>query len=355
MKQLLSTLIIFLLSQNLLTAQSFVQPPAEEVQYLENKDLKINEKNGAYYNESWDYHVILNNGAEIYVTYSVSHFAGLRSAASSGRLSLLNWKNKNFSVAREYDLNLLEFDEETYRMNLHPDRGIWIEGRPDKNHRLYYRTEKDGIHYDININFDNPFPGFTQGNGVFQLGEHDQMGMFTHFPFSKVSGFVALNDDTVKVSGIGFMNHTWLTNVATRLFETSYGFNQKTENGFTGGYFMVPKDHSKEVAGYAYEFDGEKLILKLPERIHVRKSEIVRGKTIPSEIEVFYKNAYTDRFNFTDVSEKISMLDELGGLKKMMAKRFLGGEILFYRGKAKMHNAANTRDKEVYYNLSLVD
>ena len=350
MKQSL-IVVILLCIPTVLMAQNYVQIQDSSVNYLQLEDMKPNERQGSYYNEHWAYHVVLDNGSEIYVTYSISHFAGVRGAAASGRLSLLNWKGKDYKVAREYDLNDMSFDEETHQLKLHPDRGLWIEGKVNEDHRFYYRTEKDGIHYDISINFDSPFPGFTQGNGVFKLGDQDEVGLFTHIPFSNVSGFVALNGDTVKVKGIGFMDHTYQTNVATRLFEISYKFNQRTENGFSGGNFMIPRDHTDEVAGYMYSYDGDELVGKHPNTVSVEGRANVMGKNIPTTIRVDYEDGTNDRFKFNNVYEKISMLDELGGFKKMIAKRFVGGEILFYRGKAER----NYTGEEVYFNLSLVD
>jgi|AntRauTorckE6833_2_1112554.scaffolds.fasta_scaffold00583_4 hypothetical protein len=350
MKQTLIVVVLFCF-QNILFAQNYVQNPDNTVNYLEAEDIKPNEQQGAYYNENWAYHVVLDNGAEIYVTYSISHFSGLRSAASSGRLSLLNWNRKDYNVAREYGIDEMVYDEENYKMNLNPERGIWIEGKPGEDHRFYYRTEKDGIHYDISINFDDPFKAFTQGDGVFKLGSQDEVGLFTHIPFSKVSGFVALNHDTVEVKGIGFMDHTYQTNVATRLFDTSYKFNQKTENGFYGGHLMVPKDQPNEVSGYAYSYDGKNLTIRNAKNIEVKNRKNIMGKNIPTSIKINYKEGPPDNFLFNNVYEKISMLDELSGFKKMIAKRFVGGEILFYRGKADRNNQQNN----VYFNLSLVD
>lgn len=351
MKRSPVVVFILLLVPYFIIAQDYIQKPAGSLKFLQNDDLKIHEKNGAYYNEHWAYHVVLDNGAEIYVTYSISHFAGLRNSVSSARLSLLNWKNNDYSVVREYDLNELVFNEEKYKMDLNPERGIWFEGKPDEGHRFYFRTQKDGIHYDISVKFDDPFKGFTLGDGIFKLGEHDETGIFTHIPFSRVSGFIALDYDTVKISGIGFMDHTYQTNIGTRLFEASYKFNQKTEIGFTGGHFMIPIGKSNEIAGYAYTYDGKNLKLKLPRKVSVIKRGEVMGQIIPTAIEIMYENGASDYFNFHDVKEKVSMLDELGGFKRMMAKRFLGGEILFYRGKARV----NQDRQEVYFNLSIVN
>lgn len=329
-----------------LPAQNYVQKPALEVTDLSPEDLRIHERKGAYYNEQWAYHVILDNGAQIYVTYAIHHFAGLRKSSSSARISLLNWEGEDYHNAREYDLNDLIVGEDRFRMKLHPNRAIWIEGIPEQDdHHFHYRGK-----YDFHIIFDDPYPGFTQGDGVFKLGNQDEVGMFTHIPFSGVSGFIAQNGDTVKVSGVGFMDHIYQTNLATRLFETSYKFTERTENGFSGGYFMVPKHHTDEAVGYAYFYDGENLTLKNPENITVMGREEVSGTSIPVDISVDYEDGSNDTFRFNEVEERVAMLDELSGFQKMLIKPFLGGEILFYRGQAQKNSG-----EMVFFNLSLVD
>ncbi|MEX0844460.1 MAG: hypothetical protein WD022_04230 [Balneolaceae bacterium] len=347
MKQSFIIVLCLLYFQNVLLAQDYVKKPVSKITDLKPGDFKIHEQKGAYYNEQWAYHVILDNGAQIYVTYAVHYFAGLRKSSSSGRLSLLNWEDEDYSTAKEYDLNDLVLREDTFKMKLHPERAIWLEGIPGhNNHHFYFRGK-----YEISINFDDPFPGFTQGDGVFKLGDQDEVGMLTHIPFSKVSGFIARNQDTVIVSGIGFMDHIYQTNLATRLFETSYKFNEKTESGFSGGYFMVPKNHPNEVVGYAYFFDGVNLTLKYPENIVVHNRKEVLGAKIPVNISVNYEDGSNDTFHFNEVEERVAMLNELSGIKKLIIKPFLGGEVLFYRGKAQKNNSSG----EVFFNLSLVD
>lgn len=346
MKQLFIFILCFFCFQQALFAQNYIEKTQPQITELEEDDFKIHKKQGAYYNEQWAYHVILDNGAQIYVTYAVHHFAGLRNSSSSGRLSMLKWRGENYSTAKEYDLNNLVLQEKPYKMKLHPERDIWLEGIPEFNeHHFHYRGK-----YDIQINFDDPFPGFKPGDGIFKLGDEDELGMFVHIPFSRVSGYIAENNDTVKVSGIGFMDHIYQTNLATRLFENSYKFNGRTESGFSGGYFMVPKHSPNEATGYAYFYDGETLTLKDPEKVTVNKRKEVSGTKIPVDITVNYADGSNDTFYFNEVEEKVAMLDELSTFKKLIIKPFLGGEVLFYRGRAQTNNK-----EEVYFNLSLVD
>ncbi|MEQ8523052.1 hypothetical protein [Gracilimonas sp.] len=346
MKQSFIVILCLFYFQQALFAQNYIKKTPPEITDLEQDDFKIHKKQGAYYNEQWAYHVILNNGAQIYVTYTVHHFAGLRNSSSSGRLSLLNWKGENYSTAKEYDLNNLVLDENPYKMKLHPERDIWIAGIPGFNEHHFHFKGK----YEIQINFDQPYPGFKPGDGVFKVGNEDELGMFVHIPFSRVSGYIADNNDTVKVSGIGFMDHTYQTNLATRLFETSYKFNGRTESGFSGGHFLVPKHSPNDAIGYAYFYDGETLTLKDPEKITVNKRKEVSGTKIPVDITVNYEDGSNDTFYFSEVEEKVAMLDELSAFKKLIIKPFLGGEVLFYRGRAQTN-----KKEEVYFNLSLVD
>lgn len=346
MKQSLFAILCLFYCQQALFAQYYSESTPPAIVDLNQDDFKIHEKQGAYYNEQWAYHVILNNGAQIYVNYAVHHFAGLRNSSSSGRLSLLNWKGENYKTAKEYNIKNLVVRNNPYRMRLHPERDIWLEGIPGfTQHHFHYKGK-----YAIHINFDPVYPGFKPGDGVFKIGKEDELGLFIHIPFSRVSGYIAENDDTVKVSGIAFMDHMYQTNLATRLFETSYKFNSSNGNGFSGGYFMVPKNSTDEAIGYAYSYEGNTLTLKEPKKVTVNQRKEELGTQIPVDITVVYEDGSNDSFYFSEAEEKVAMLDELNTITKLLIKPFLGGEVLFYRGRAQKNDK-----EEVYFSLSLVD
>ena len=348
--RLLTLITLLLFCSISVFAQNYVIKPGDEITRLSGKDILPNEKKGAYYNEFWNYHFALDNGAEIYLNYSINHFGGMRDAVSVARMSLLNWEGENYKAAREYDLEKLIFEEDSYKMNLNPERGIWFEGKLPESHKIHYRTNKNGIHFDINLDFESIEKGFTWGDGIFFLGDSDKVGMFTHIPGAKISGFVALDFDTVRVTGTAFMAQTYQTNVSRRLFSESFRFSKKIGDKNIGGYFLIPKEAVNEVVGYAFESRNGKIILKKPISLVSEATDTFMGERISSRIKVCYEEHPCDIIEVVEMNEKIAMLDELRGLKKTFAKRFLGGDIIELRGKAILNS-----DTEVFYNLTVLD
>jgi hypothetical protein len=344
----ISTILSLLISGTSL-AQDFVTKPEGDVVRISSEEIRKHEKQGAYYNEFWNYHISLDNGAQIYLNYSMSHFGGFRGAVSGARMSILNWEGKDYKAAREYDIEKLIFEEDSFKMNLNPERGIWFEGKLPDHHKVHFKTDKNGTHFDINIDFKEILPGFTWGDGLFNLGEHDEMGMYTHIPGAKVDGFIALDFDTVKVTGTAFMDHIYQTNVGTRLFEKSFRYVRADEKSYIAGDFLIPKDAEDEVAGYAFEVKDGLVSLKKPSSITTLRKGKFLGEEVSSVIEICFENEECDTIEVVDMQEKIAMLDELGGIKKMLAKRFLGGDIIELRGSALLNK------KKVFYNLTVLD
>lgn len=348
--RILGLVLLFLFSNQLVLSQNYIKKPDGNLKYLDHKDIRQHEKSGGYYNEFWNYHIALDNGSEIYLNYSISHFGGIRDAVTGARLSLLNWKGENYKAAREYDLDKLVFDDTNYKFFLNPERGIWYEGKLPNKHTVHFNTTKNGTLFDIDLDFTNIEKGFTWGDGLFKMGENDLAGMYTQIPSSNIEGFIALDGDTTYVTGTAVMTQFHQTNVATRLFEKSFQFNKTSENGYIGGYFLIPKDAKDEIVGYAFEKNNDSLIIKKPTTITTKKTAEYKGQKVSSEIEVCYKNEPCDIFTIQEISEKITMLDELGGFKKMIAKRFLGGDIIELRGTALLN-----RNKSIFYSLTVLD
>lgn len=331
-------------------SQNLIIKPENGIVALQDVEIQPHEKKGAYYNEFWNYHVALDNGAEIYLRFAITHFGRMKSAVTIAHLSLLNWNEKNYQAERVYDLDKLVFEKDSYKMNLNPERSIWFEGKLPETHKIRFRTNKNNIHFDINLDFTSISDGFKWGDGIFKIGENDEVGIFTQIPGANVAGFVALDYDTVKVSGVAYMDQIYQTNIGTRLFSQVFRFNKKQDDKKIGGFFMIPKDAPDEVVGYAFEFINGKTTLKKPVFLKTEQRREFLNETIPSRIEVCYSNSTCDIIEIDEMYERKAMLDELGGIKKMLTKRFLGGNIVEMRGKAFLNG-----DTSVFYNLSILD
>jgi hypothetical protein len=343
MKFLYQTIVLIIVLSNHLYSQNSIVNPTGDIRYVEAKEINLHEKNGNYYNESWNYLIALDNDSQIYINILVSHFGRLKKPVSSARMSLLNWDGKDYKVAREYSLDLLQFEEDRYRMMLHPDRGIWFEGILPESHKIVYRTKKDGIHYDINLELKEIAKAFTWGNGIFRIGKDDQVGIFSQIPRAKVSGFIALDYDTVSVQGFATMTQNYQTNLGVRLFEKSYKYYIYEENYSRSGFFLIPKDKSNSIIGYAYEYrsDGSILIKKPVSIQSSDEASFIHG-SISKKIEICYEKHPCENLSVIEIDEKDSILDGLSGLRKFLAKRFLGGNIIELRGIAIQNDSLRT-------------
>lgn len=330
--------------------QNYVRKPGGDLNTLNSGSIAPNEQKGAYFNEFWRYHIVLDNGSQIYLTYSLTHFGGLRDAVTGARLSLLNWQGIDYDVAREYDLTKMVFDQSINKMNLNPERSIWFEGVLPNEHKIVFKTNKDDILYDININFKDIQAGITWGDGLFKMGSNDEVGIETSIPFSNVIGFIALNGDTTNISGKGYMVHTYQSNVGTRLFDTGFSFVEHHKTGTSSGLFFIPQDSKSEVVGYILEEKNGTINLKKPSSIKILSRKKFLGEKIPDLIEICFESAPCENLSVSKIQEKVAMLDELSGLKKMVAKRFLGGDLIEFRG-----TALRNGTRPVFYSLTVLD
>ncbi len=349
--KLISFLLTLVITAQLISSQAQVIKPEGNLTFVSAEEIKQHEKQGGYYNEFWKYHIKLDDGAEIYIDYSIAHFGGLKDAVTSARLSLLDWKGKNYKAAREYNLDKLVFTEDDYKFFLNEERGIWFEGKLPDHHRIKFRTNKNGTHFDIDLEFSEIEKGFTWGDGKFKIGNDDLAGMYVQIPSAKINGFVALDYDTVSVSGSATMIQFHQTNVATRIFDKSFRYSKQDGDNYSGGYFLIPKDNQDEIVGFAYQSNKDSVFIKKPVySIQILENEKFKDETVPSVLNICYQNNSCDRIEIKSIQEKITMLDELGGIKKMLAKRFLGGDIIELRGKAKLNS-----EEEVVFSSTILD
>ncbi len=185
---------------------------------------------------------------------------------------------------------------------------------------------------------------------MFDLNDSNELALFTHVPFSNISGFIALDFDTVQVTGTAFMDHTYQTNVGTRLFGKSFKYIQSENGNFAAGYFSIPKDDETKIVGYAFEGNEDGIKLKKPTSLAIKSTGKVLGEKIARKIEICYQSNPCEIVEVETMYEKIAMLEELGGFKKMLAKKFLGGDIIELRGTAKLDGK-----NKVYYSLTKLD
>lgn len=312
-------------------------------------DMLPHTMSGDYYNEFWSYHIFLENDLHLHLTFSLANFGSFKSPVSGGKLFVSNFKGNNYNVAREFAIEHLVIDEDRNKIRLHKGREIYLSGKLPYEHHIYYRTSKDGVSYLVDLDFHDIHQGYTWGDGVFRL-ESEDMGIFVHIPRAEVTGIVAIDNDTLEVSGTVYMDHTFQTNLSSKVVNKGFRHITHTDSGFHIGYYLVPKKKSRaDVIGLSLIRENSPTILEKPKQITVLDSDRIGGRSVPRYVEVVFDSGNRSVFNRQEDYQHVSFLEEIGGIRRRLVRSFLGGEVIEYVGTGKMDGSI-----PINYNFFLV-
>jgi hypothetical protein len=306
--------------------------PEGGLRQTEWADMLPHTKQGDYYNEFWSYHFFFEDDLHLHMTFSLANFGSMKSPVSGGKLFVSNFKGRNYNVAREYAIEHFVIDEEQHKIRLHPGRNIYLSGKLPYEHHVFYQTSKDGVDYLVDLDFHDIDRGYTWGDGIFRL-ESEDMGIFVHIPRAEVSGIVAINDDTLHVSGTAYMDHTFQTNLTSKVVNKGFRHITHTDKGFHIGYYIVPKRRTRtEVVGLAIIRENSPTLLEKPAMVTVLDSDRVGGRSVPRHIEVVFQSGNRNVFSRQEDFQHVSFLEEIGGIRRRLVRSFLGGEVIEYVG-----------------------
>lgn len=313
---------------------------------------------GSHYNEFWNYHIYLDDGTKVHITYSVANFGSLKSPVSGVRLSVL-FPGKNgpeiYQVSREYGIEHLVQDEPNDRLQLRAERDLFFEGKLPETHRVRIFTRKDGNQFDIDLTFSNISRGYTRGNGKFNVNG-EQIGHLTHIPYAEVKGHVAVNNTRSEATGKAYMDHTYQFQATTSLLKSGYRFVYlKDADNWDSFFFLLPEDGQEmKTVGYRlYKRDGEVRQAAIERITQITKGR-VSGKNIALTMEIELDNGERLRITRSEDEETFSVLGELGWIARRAARTFLGGEIIDFRGTAHLLEDSQL-PKTGEYNFFIVD
>jgi predicted secreted hydrolase len=226
---------------------------------------------------------------------------------------------------------------------------IWFHGALPDTHRIHFDTRKKGVTYFLDLEFTDIQPGMVWGDGMFRMGS-ESVGIFIHIPRARVKGKLAINKDTLNVTGIGYMDHTFQTDLAPSLVRA--GFRYIAQNGATEvGYYLVPESkYGSEPVGYGLREQGGAMALLKPASLKAVSSGKAMGVKVPTKLEITFQDGSKSVLDRGSDRLAQSTLHEFSGLTKMAIKGFLGGEIFTFKGLGTL-NAS----KAVGYNYFVVD
>lgn len=299
------------------------------------QDMLPHTLQGSHYNEFWSYHFFLQDELQLHLTFSLANFGSLKSPVSGAKLLVSNFNGQNYNIAREYPLEYFTVDEEQQKIRLREDRDIYLSGELPHEHHVYLRTSKDDISYLVDLDFHDINHGYTLGDGTFRLGD-DDMGIFIHIPRASVSGVVAINDDTLQVSGTAYMDHSYQSDLASKVVNMGFRHISHADDGFQAGYYLIPNSRSgDEVVGFSLTRKNSPLTLEVPSRLTILDSDRIGGKSVPRHIEIIYESGNRSLISREFDFQHVSFLEELGGIRRRLVRSFLGGEVIEYVGTGK--------------------
>ncbi|MEM1041013.1 MAG: hypothetical protein AAGI91_00125 [Bacteroidota bacterium] len=304
-------------------------------------DLRPHRATGNTYNEAWAYAFALDGGMQATFSLTRANLGSLMSSVSGAEFSISGFGGRTYRAAKQYDAEDLVFSEGAHRLQVHPN--IYFEGALPQRHRAYFKASKNGVQYEVDLAFSDIAAGLTWGDGVFRLGD-EQIGMFLHIPYARVSGTVTIDGRTERVSGTATMDHTFQTDFAPKLVRAAYRYVQHGRDAEVG-YFVLPASRFEDrVVGFAAVREGGRFRLRRPDTVREVSTRRMEGVEIPQQLAVGFAGGSQTILNRERDHQVFGAFDELSGLQRTLAKRYVGGEVVVVRGRG----TTNRRGRIVY-------
>ncbi len=328
-----------------------VQQPSGEIQAITRADIAPKPHTSSYFNELWSYHFILEEDIQLNIVFSTASFGRFMSPVGGARLSLVGFDDKIYQVAREYPKERLAFVESETYLRMRPDHEVWFRGNLDNQHEVRFVTSKDGVDYDVHLIMENIVDGFRWGDGLFRFG-NEKIGIQVPIPKADVHGFISINGNKREVSGTAYMDQTWQSNITPRLIGEGFRFFVHSQDSWEAAYFLIKSDAKKDAVpvGFSVYSDGDSISLLRPRSLRIINENRFRGSKLAEQIRVdFIGNSHRSIVRTRD-RERYALLNELSGWQYRIARSFLGGEVVEFRGEALINN-----ERIAYYNFFRVE
>ncbi len=318
-----------------------VTSPSGSLRNTQYSDLKDHPSKSKTYNEFWTYQFLLNNNMTVHFNYSRANLGRIKDPVCGTDLSIINFKKKTYTLAREYPKSNFQFTDSEERLNIH--KNIWFSGKLPESHRVFLHTTKKGIEYLVDLSFTDIQVGKTWGDGIFKLGS-EKIGIYVHIPRAKVKGFIAINGDSLAVEGTAYMDHTFQTKMGTKLVKNGYRY-MSTTGPIELGYILQPqKKYSQKPVGFGLQEVEGKLQLLTPTAIKINKQAKAKKLKVATDLSLVYKESTVNLKRSRD-NQQLSILNEFSGMTKWAVKRFMGGEVIYFRGQGMLN------EKKMAYNF----
>ncbi|AXJ00475.1 hypothetical protein CYPRO_1212 [Cyclonatronum proteinivorum] len=333
--------------------------PSGELSPLNADHIWAQTLSGSHFNEFWTWHFFMDDGMLVTITFSAANFGSLKSPVSGVRVSVVGLEGETWQLTREYPIEELIQDRETGLFQLRDEREVWFKGSLPDDMQLRIETTKDGITYDIHLFLDDIHPGFKFGDGIYRIGS-EEIGIFTHIPFARARGHIEVNGTRRDVTGTAHMDHTFQHQTTTRLMDSGYRFISHTdEDNWDVLFFFLPAgERNLRTIGYMLSSTAGEQDIFAVHNIERKNTSRLHGKRVAAEAEIMLMHPAgtikVANLRRERDMERFSMLSELSWVERRVARTFLGGEVLEFRGEATF-SVPGRETATGFYNFFLVD
>lgn len=308
---------------------------------LNSDDFRPHRPSGSAYNEIWSYTFLLNDGMQATFSLSQAYLGSLMAPVSGAEFSISGFHGETYRAPKEFDAEDMVYTPSTGRIQISPR--IYVEGILPRQHSIHFGAWKNEIEYEVVLTLSDIAPGLTWGDGIFRVGQ-EYVGIFMHIPYAKVRGEVTIGGVTKQVVGTAYMDHTLQSNFAPKIARSAYRYVQH-EGAKEVGFVIMPNErYENRVIGLGAVQEGGRFRLRKPEAMQVVSTRQIAGVEVPHQLAVRYAREGQTIINRERDQQVFSVLEDLGGLQRAVVKRFIGGEVVVFRGRG----TTNRRGRLVY-------
>ncbi len=345
-----NSILLFIIS--LVTLSTYgqrIERPEGAFRDIEPTDFLAKNIPSKYYNELYTYQINLDNGVQVVYTFSINDFGSLKDRVTGGKLNVQWTDGKNYVVNKEYPIDKFINEADSNKIILHPERNYWAKGSFEDEHVLNFKTTKNGVAYDVNLVLYDIAKGKIWGNGIYKY-KNTQFGLSLLIPHAKVKGYISINGERVEAKGEAVMDHMFQNNLATDFMKKSYRLKTgDTNNGLFLHFVTVEKNGLLFPIGYGIKYTNGVEQMLTPAKITPDQTKETHGVYLDTQFTIkTYQTGSLD-IKIKEHFNSYSILDELGGLKRIFAKRYVGGEVI------EMNGTASINDEPAFFNFLAID
>jgi len=307
---------------------SAVNNPAGEERKTTTADFFRHPQKSDKYNEMWSYVFVLDNGAKIYVNYTWM-YVPTQGFKIGTDFSIWNFNGKSQSVGRQYSTDKFIEDKNANKISINGGDYL-MEKAPGAGHRVLFSANKNGKKF-IDVAFTSAESGLIPGDGVFTV-DGNKFGLYVHIPYGRIKGRVGLGEDTVEVSGYGYMDHVWQNEKPAEMATRMLTISMPSPKTFIAGRTGVTKNGTP----YGYSIHHSENTSKIIYPVSVLENEkSYNPKSFPKNLTIAWSDANTPPLKFeAKAQETFSILSNFDGFLERNAVKLALGELLYKRGRS---------------------